>query len=59
MKSPISSLKKGKSAHNEFVHFNSAPRLVIEFTSKAATVQGGSAEIAPTPNVKWWDSVAG
>jgi hypothetical protein len=30
-----------------------------EFTTKAATLQGGSAEIAPTPNVKLWVLVVG
>jgi hypothetical protein len=28
-----------------------------EFTTKAAKLLGDSAEIAPTLNVKWWDSV--
>ena len=35
-KSPISSLKIGKSAHNEFVHFNSAPRLVMNASTYIA-----------------------
>jgi hypothetical protein len=34
-----------------------APVWGSEFTTKYATLQGGSAVIAPTPNVKLWDPV--
>jgi len=30
-----------------------------EFTIKVAKLQGDSAEIVPTPNVKLWDPVTG
>ena len=36
-----------------------APLWGSEFTTKASALQGDSAEIAPTPNLKLWDPVTG
>jgi hypothetical protein len=36
-----------------------APEWGSEFTTKVATLQGDSSEIAPTLNVELWDLVAG